>query len=317
MKIVLLESLAVSDEVLQKYTRDLEQKGHTFCAYSRCDDEAALCERAKNADILLLANMPLKGSIIRQCTHLQFIDVAFTGVDHVDLQAAEEMHVAVSNASGYSNESVAELALGMAIDCLRNVEAVSARCRQQGTKEGLVGRELGGKTVGIIGFGKIGRRAAELFHAFGCPILAYDSNPIAQMPDYVQQTSLDELLRHADVVSLHCPLMESTRGLMNAERISMMKYHAILINTSRGPVVDSQALAEALNSGHLAAAAADVFEMEPPIPREHPLLNAKNCLVTPHIAFASEESMLRRAEIVFDNLHAFLHGEQKNVILPR
>ena len=137
------------------------------------------------------------------------------------------------------------------------------------------------------------------------------------MPDYVQQTSLDELLRHADVVSLHCPLVESTRGLMNAERISMMKHRAILINTSRGPVVDSQALAEALNSGHLAAAAADVFEMEPPIPREHPLLNAKNCLVTPHIAFASEESMLRRAEIVFDNLHAFLHGEQKNVILPR
>ena len=133
------------------------------------------------------------------------------------------------------------------------------------------------------------------------------------MPDYVQQTSLDELLRHADVVSLHCPLVESTRGLMNAERISMMKHRAILINTSRGPVVDSQALAEALNSGHLAAAAADVFEMEPPIPREHPLLNA----VTPHIAFASEESMLRRAEIVFDNLYAFLHGEQKNVILPR
>lgn len=145
MKIVLLESLAVSDEVLQKYTRDLEQKGHTFCAYSRCEDEAVLCERAKDADILLLANMPLKGSIIRQCTHLQFIDVAFTGVDHVDLQAAKEMHVAVSNASGYSNESVAELALGMTIDCLRNVEAVSARCRQQGTKEGLVGRELGGK----------------------------------------------------------------------------------------------------------------------------------------------------------------------------
>ena len=299
MKIVLLESLAVSDEVLQKYTRDLEQKGHTFCAYSRCEDEATLCERAKDADILMLANMPLKGSIIRQCAHLQFIDVAFTGVDHVDLQAAEEMHVAVS------------------IDCLRNVEAVSARCRQQGTKEGLVGRELGGKTVGIIGFGKIGRRAAELFHAFGCPILAYDSNPIAQMPDYVQQTSLDELLRHADVVSLHCPLVESTRGLMNAERISMMKHRAILINTSRGPVVDSQALADALNSGHLAAAAADVFEMEPPILREHPLLNAKNCLVTPHIAFASEESMLRRAEIVFDNLYAFLHGEQKNVILPR
>lgn len=317
MKIVLLESLAVSDEVLQKYTRDLEQKGHTFCAYSRCEDDAALCERAKDADILLLANMPLKGSIIRQCTHLQFIDVAFTGVDHVDLQAAKEMHVAVSNASGYSNESVAELALGMAIDCLRNVEAVSARCRHQGTKEGLVGRELGGKTVGIIGFGKIGRRAAELFHAFGCPILAYDSNPIAQMPDYVQQTSLDELLHHADVVSLHCPLVESTRGLMNAERISMMKHRAILINTSRGPVVDSQALADALNSGHLAAAAADVFEMEPPIPQEHPLLNAKNCLVTPHIAFASEESMLRRAEIVFDNLYAFLHGEQKNVILPR
>ena len=315
MKIVLLESLAVSDEVLQKYTRDLEQKGHTFCAYSRCEDEAALCERAKDADILLLANMPLKGSIIRQCTHLQFIDVAFTGVDHVDLQAAEEMHVAVSNASGYSNESVAEFALGMAIDCLRNVEAVSARCRQQGTREGLVGRELGGKTVGIIGFGKIGRRAAELFHAFGCPILAYDSSPIAQMPDYVQQTSLDELLRHADVVSLHCPLVESTRGLMNAERISMMKHRAILINTSRGPVVDSQALADALNSGHLAAAAADVFEMEPPLPMDHPLLHSINTIVTPHIAFASDESMEIRAKIVFENIQKWMNKEQVNTIL--
>ena len=240
------------------------------------------------------------------------------GYNNVDLKAAADCGITVVRVPAYSPYAVAEYTVALMLSLNRKIPRATWRTRDGNfSLHGLLGFDMYGKTVGIIGFGKIGRRAAELFHAFGCPILAYDSNPIAQMPDYVQQTSLDELLRHADVVSLHCPLVESTRGLMNAERISMMKHRAILINTSRGPVVDSQALAEALNSGHLAAAAADVFEMEPPIPREHPLLNAKNCLVTPHIAFASEESMLRRAEIVFDNLYAFLHGEQKNVILPR
>ena len=317
MNIVLLESLAIPQDVLNAYAAALESQGHTFKAYERSTDENVLIEEAQDADVIMLANMPLKGNVIRACKHLKFINIAFTGVDHVDLEAAKEMNVAVSNASGYSNESVAELALGMTIDCLRNVEAVAARCRAQGTKDGLVGRELAGKTVGIVGFGKIGSRAAELFHAFGCKVLAYRVSAKVEKPDYVQAVELEELLQQSDVVSLHCPLNASSKGLINAERIAMMKPGAVLINTARGPVVDSQALADALNNGHLSAAAADVFEMEPPVPQDHPLMNAKNCLVTPHIAFATKESMLLRAEIVFDSLDAFLAGGQKNVILAR
>lgn len=317
MNIVLLESLAIPQDVLNVYAARLEGQGHTFRAYERSNDENVLIDEAKDADVIMLANMPLKGSVIRACKNLKFINIAFTGVDHVDLEAAKEMHVAVSNASGYSNESVAELALGMAIDCLRNVEAVAARCRTQGTKDGLVGRELAGKTVGIVGCGKIGVRVAELFHAFGCKVLAYRVSAKVEKPAYVEAVSLEELLSRSDIVSLHCPLNESSRGLMNARRIAMMKEGAILLNTARGPVVDSQALADALNNGHLSAAAVDVFEMEPPVPKEHPLLHATNCLVTPHIAFATRESMLLRAEIVFDSLDAFLAGGQKNVILAR
>lgn len=317
MKIVLLESLGIPADVLAQYAEHLTAQGHTFAAYERDTDEAVLIERCKDADVLMLANMPLSGNVIRACEHVKFINIAFTGVDHVDLAAAKEMGAAVSNASGYSNESVAELALGMAIDCLRNVEAVAARCRNAGTKVGLVGRELRGKTVGILGYGNIGRRTGELFAAFGCKVLAYSRHQPENLPDNVTFVTLDELLAQSDIVSLHCPLTDATRGLMNAERIAQMKSGAILINTARGPVVDSTALAEALNNDRLSAAAVDVFEMEPPVPVEHPLLHAKNCLVTPHVAFATAESMLLRAQIVFGSLDTFLAGGQENVILPR
>lgn len=317
MKIVLLESLGIPADALAQYEKKLREKGHTFQAYERSDDDNVLIERSRDADVLMIANMPLRGRVIRACEHLKFINVAFTGVDHVDLDAAREKGAAVSNASGYSNESVAELVIGMAVDCLRNVEAVAARCREGGTKTGLVGRELAGKTVGILGYGKIGRRVGELFHAFGCRILAYSRHLGDDLPAYVEKATLDQLISSSDILTLHCPLSDSTRGLISADVIARMKEGAVLINTARGPVVDSAALAEALNSGHLSAAAVDVFENEPPLATDHPLLHAKNCLVTPHIAFATEESMLLRARIVFGSLDTFLAGGQENVILPR
>lgn len=318
MNIVLLESLGIPADVLKQYEKKLGEKGNSFKAYERTADENVLIEESRDADILMIANMPLSGKVIRACEHLKFINVAFTGVDHVDLEAAKEKGVAVSNASGYSNESVAELVIGMAVDCLRNVEAVAAKCRAEGTKAGLVGHELAGKTVGILGYGKIGERVGELFHAFGCKILAY-SRHIAdkQVPDYVEKVTLDQLAAKSDILSLHCPQTSETKGLVNADLIAKMKKGAVLINTARGPVVDSAALADALNNGHLSAAAVDVFEMEPPVPADHPLLTAKNCLVTPHIAFATAESMLLRAQIVFDSLDTFLAGGQENVVIPR
>ena len=314
-KIVIMEALGISAEELAMRKKPFEEKGHVFVDYPRTTDVPTLIEQAKDADALIIANMPLPGEVIRSYDKLGFIDVAFTGVDHVGLDAAKEKGVKVSNASGYSNEAVAELVLGMALSIMRNVSAVEARCRAGATKDGLVGCELKGKTVGIIGFGKIGRRSAELFNAFGCRILAQSRTHKADAPAYVEQVSQEELLKNADIVVLHCPLNDSTRGLINADKLAMMKKSAILINVARGPVVVAQDLADALNNGVIAAAGVDVFDKEPPLDLSEPLLNCKNCLVTPHVAFATKESMSLRAEIVFDNLDAWLNGSQKNVIL--
>ena len=314
-KIVIMESLGITAQELAQRKKPFEEQGHTFVDFPRTTDIPTLIAQAKDADAMIIANMPMPGQVIRSCEHLKFIDVAFTGVDHVDLTAAKEKGIAVSNASGYSNEAVAELVLGMALNILRNVSAVEARCRAGQTKDGLVGSELKGKTVGIIGYGKIGRRSAELFHAFGCKILAQSRTHKDNAPDYVEQVSQEELLKQSDIVVLHCPLNDSTRGMINAEKIALMKKSAILINVARGPVVVSQDLADALNNGVIAAAGIDVFDKEPPLDLSDPLLNCKNCLVTPHVAFASQESMSLRAEIVFRNLEYWMAGRQENVIL--
>ena len=315
MKIVLLESLGISQEVLDSYADVLRSQGHEFTAYERDLSPKVQIERAKDADILIIANMPLSGEVIRSCPRLKFINVAFTGVDHVDLEAARERQIAISNASGYSNESVAELALCMMLSLLRNVPQVEEKCRQGSTKDGLVGQELKGKTVGIIRVGAIGTRTAQLCQAFGCKILGYRRHPEQNPAAGVTYVSLEELLRQSDIVSLHCPQTPETVGMINEERLSWMKPSAILINAARGPIVDSQALANALNEGRLAGAGIDVFESEPPLNTDHPLLHSRNTIVTPHVAFASKESMLARAEIVFDNIQAWMNGTQKNIIL--
>lgn len=314
-KIVIMESLGISEEELALRKKPFEEQGHTFADFPRTTDIPTLIRQAKDADAMILANMSMPGQVIRSCDRLKFIDVAFTGVDHVDLTAAKEQGIAVSNASGYSNEAVAELVLGMVLNILRNISAVEARCRAGQTKDGLVGSELKGKTVGIIGYGKIGSRSAALFHAFGCSILAQSRSYKENAPAYVQQVSQEELLKRSDIVVLHCPLNDSTRGMINGEKLAMMKPSAILINVARGPVVVSQDLADALNSGTIAAAGIDVFDKEPPLDLSDPLLNCKNCLVTPHVAFASKESMSLRAEIVFENLQRWMNGDQQNVIL--
>lgn len=223
MNIVMLESLAVSEDILKSYIKPLEEAGHTFRAYEKSSDEEVLKEESKDADILILANMPLRQEVIRNCSHLKFIDVAFTGVDHVDLEAAKEMGAALSNASGYSNESVAELTLGMIISLLRNVPQVEARCRDGKTKDGLVGFELKGKTVGIIGTGAIGMRTAQLCSAFGCKVIAYNGFSKKENSELITYMPLKDLLEEADIVALHCPLTEQSRHLINQETIGYMK----------------------------------------------------------------------------------------------
>ena len=313
MKIVLLEGLGVSDAVIDRHARRLEEIGHSFAAYPKNADVQVQIERSRDADVLMLANMPLAAQVLEEAKSLKFIDVAFTGVDHIPVAEAKRRGIAVSTASGDATQAVAELCISFMIHLLRNVDRTQERCRSGGTKDGLVGNLLCGKTVGIVGAGAIGKRVAALCRAFGCSVLAFSRSAVSD-PAIDAQVSLDELLQRADIVSLHCPLTEQTRGMIGREQLAQMQRHAILINTARGGVVDSVALAEALERGEIAGAACDVFETEPPLPTDHPLLHSPNTIVTPHIAFASVESMEQRAEIVFDNLYAWLEGRQINAV---
>lgn len=314
-KIVIMESLGISAEELAARKAPFEAQGHVFVDYPKTTDPAKLIEEAKDADAMILANMPMPADVLRKCDKLKFIDVAFTGVDHVGLDAAKEKNIAVSNASGYSNEAVSELVIGTTLSLARNLRSVEDRCREGKDKTGLVGWEIKGKTVGIIGLGKIGTRTAELFHAFGATVLAQSRTHHDGIAEYIEQVTQEELLRRSDIVVLHCPLNDSTRGMINAEKLAMMKLTALLVNVARGPVVVEKDLAAALENGVIAGAAIDVFDKEPPLDTAAPILHAPNCLVTPHVAFATQQSMSLRAEIVFDNLAKWMEGHQINTIL--
>lgn len=313
MKIVLLEGLGVSQRVIDKHTQKLAQLGHTFTSYPKDTDPQVQLERSRDADVVMLANMPLSPLVVEQASRLKFIDVAFTGVDHIPVEQAKAKGIAVSNASGYATQAVAELAVSFMIQLLRNVGKTEEKCRQGGTKDGLVGNLLWGKTVGIVGAGAIGKKTAQLCKAFGCHVIAFSRSPVSD-PAIDEQVTLEELLTRADIVSLHCPLTSQTKGLIGGKQLAQMKPSALLINTARGAVVDSAALADALKNSDIAGAACDVFEMEPPLPLDHPLLHCPNTIVTPHIAFASVESMEMRADIVFENLYSWLEGKQLNAV---
>jgi len=315
MKITMLEPIAIASEVLEIYAEKFRAQGHEFTAYPKDTDETVQIERAKDSDVIIIANMPLSANVINACDNLKFINVAFTGFDHVAIDAAKSKNVAVSNASGYATVSVAELVIGYAIMMLRRIPQTDIKCREGLTKDGLVGFELKGKKIGLVGLGAIGFETARLFNAFGCEIIAYDPHQPTSTPDYVKFTTLEEVLSTSDIVSLHCPLNDSTKNLISKENLALMKKDAYLINSARGSVVDSVALANALNNGDIAGAAIDVFEIEPPLATDHVLLHSKNTIVTPHIAFASKESMELRAEIIFNSLQSWLDGTQINKVI--
>lgn len=313
MRIVLLESLGCSPELVEENAARLRALGHEFTACRRTTDMAQLKAETKDADVLMLANMPLPAEVLAQAPNVKFIDVAFTGVDHIPVADARSRGIAISNASGYADESVAELCVSFMIQLLRHLDEAGRRCREGGTKAGLGANLLQGKTVGLVGAGAIGKRLAALCKAFGCTVLAHNRRPVSD-PAIDESVSLDELLRRADIVSLHCPLTPETRGMIGAPELEKMKKSAFLINTARGPVVDNAALAAALDAGDIAGAACDVFDMEPPLPADYPLLRCRNAIVTPHLAFYSRESLEERAGTAFANLFAWLDGNQINRI---
>ncbi|WP_127069424.1 MULTISPECIES: 2-hydroxyacid dehydrogenase [unclassified Veillonella] len=313
-QIVVMEPLGVSGELLQSLAEPFKVQGYELVVHGTKEtDQVKLLDRVREASIIILANQPLSGEIIRQCPNLEFISVAFTGVDHVDLDACREKGIVVSNAAGYSTKAVAELVFGLAISVMRNVLPCDGRTRTGGTKDGLPGFELHGKTFGVVGMGAIGVAVARIAKAFGCHVLAYNRS---EKPELLAEgfafADLDTVVRDSDILSLHVPLNDATRYLIDAKRIDSMKDTAILINTARGPVVDNEALAKALKAGKLRGAGIDVFEVEPPIPTDHPLCDAPRTVLTPHIAFASQEAFVTRAHIVTDNILAFLQGEPVN-----
>ncbi|AOT71094.1 2-hydroxyacid dehydrogenase [Geosporobacter ferrireducens] len=316
MRIKLLEPLGVDRKVIDELSSKFIEAGHEFTYYNeKTTDIEELKKRSEDADVLMIANNPLPNEAIKSAENLKMLSVAFIGIDHVGQEECKKKDVIISNAAGYCDQTVAELVIGLAINVLRNMKEGDAATRNGKTIAGLIGNEISGKTVGIVGTGRIGRRTAALFKAFNCDLLGYDAFESEEAKEMdIKYVSIENLLKESDIVSLHLPLTSETRGFMNAEKLSLMKETAILINAARGPVVDNKALADALNENKIAGAGLDVFDMEPPIPEDYPLLHAKNAVLTPHVAYASEESIYRRAKITFDNVYAWLEGTPKNTM---
>jgi D-3-phosphoglycerate dehydrogenase len=313
--VVILESLGISDELLKEKEAPFIAAGHVFRHYERTGDTEKLKEEISGADAVILANMPFRDDVISSSDTLKYIDVGFTGVDHIGLKACETKGIHVSNASGYATEGVAELAVADALNFSRDLLQADQKTREGKDKKGLRASELKGKTVGIVGLGKIGTRTAELFHAFGCTILSHSRHVHADAPAYIRQTSLAEVLQDSDYVILTCPLTEETRHMISREQFALMKGSAVLINTARGAVVDSEALCDAVEQGTIAGAVLDVFDQEPPLSPEERILHEKNIIVTPHIGFFTEEAMKIRAEIIFTNLDQWMKGTIANQVL--
>ena len=315
MKISLLEPIGVSRETIDALAAPVREMGHTFTYYdTKTTDAEELKRRSEGCEVVMIANNPYPDEVVCAAESLKMLDVAFTGIDHVGLAACRERGVTVCNAANYSNQTVAELAIGLTIGLLRHMLPADRAVREGKTSAGLMGREIAGRTVGIVGTGRIGMITAKLFQAFGAKVIAYSRTHRPEAEGLgIRYVELDELMRESDIVSLHVPNNANTCGMIGRAQIDAMKPTALLINCARGPIVDAAALADALNEGRIAGTGIDVFDCEPPIPADNPLVNAKNALLTPHVAFLSEESMQRRAEIVFQNLIAYLKGQPQNV----
>ncbi|WP_297377953.1 NAD(P)-dependent oxidoreductase [uncultured Helcococcus sp.] len=316
MKITILEPLAVEEDQLKNIFKKLTDSGHKLEIYDTiAKDENEQIERMKDTDILVIANSPLGARAIKSAKNLKMIAVAFTGFDHVDMEACKERNILVSNASGYANTAVAELAVGMALDLYRNIISMDEKTRELKTKVGYRFRELKGKKVGIIGTGAIGCETAKLFHAFGCEILAYSNSEKKEILNLGgKYLSLEDLLKQSDIVSLHLPYNESTERLIGEKEFKLMKNDAIFINCARGQIVDNEALKNALNNDLIGGAGIDVFDKEPPLNEDESLLKAKNILLSPHIGYFTEEAMIKRAKITLENIEGFINNKPINVV---
>jgi phosphoglycerate dehydrogenase-like enzyme len=310
MNIKVIEPIGQSETAIRSRLRDpLEKGGHRLCI---CDTrgltDADLIQKVSDADILLLSNRPLARWVIEACPNLKLICVAFTGIDHVDQEACKARGIILHNAAGYAVHAVSELAFGLIVAVLRRIVSADETVRAGGDNREMTGRELFGKTLGVVGCGAIGLQVARLGNAFGCRVLGFERHLLRIDDVAIEQVELDELLSRSDIVSLHLALTAETRGFIGREQLARMKPSAILINTARGPVVDQSALIEALHRNRLAGAGIDVFDVEPPLPAKHPIFTAPNTVLLPHVGFETVEAMSAKADIALHHLEHFLNG---------
>ena len=276
--------------------------------------------RAADADIVLTNKVVMDREMMALLPRLKYIGVLATGYNVVDIEAARERDIIVTNVPAYSTESVAQTVFAHLLTVTNRTEHYAQQNRLGRWAENrdfcywdTELTELAGKTMGIVGLGHIGRRVAEIALAFGMQVKAMTSKKAEELPAGIQKAELQSLLASADVVSLHCPLTEGTKHLIHRETLRLMKPSAILINTGRGPLVDDEALAEALNEGRLRAYCADVVTEEPP-KADHPLLHAPNAFITPHIAWATVEARKRLLQTAIGNVEAFVNGHPVNLV---
>ncbi len=304
MKIVFLEPLGLSVERIENECNVLKTLGHEVIVYSdRCPDKNI--ERASDADIVVESNMPLRKDFFDACPNLKMLSIAFTGLDHIDLQECEKRGIVVNNAAGYSTEAVAEETICMMIGLYRNIienDKITRSCSGMAIAPG---REIANKTIGIVGLGAIGQRTAKLAQAFGCKVIAWNRTP--KIVDGVTLVDKETLLKESDIITLHIALNDETRNFISAKEIELMKPSAVIINAARGPIINTKDLANALKNGQISGAALDVFDTEPPLDENNPLLNLPNTILMPHVGFATKEAFEQRLEIVIKNVERFVN----------
>lgn len=288
--------------------------------YDRTAPEEMI-ERSKDADIVLTNKVCFHAADFNQLPKLKYIGVIATGYNVIDLEAAKAHGVVVTNIPAYSTNSVAQMAFAHILNIYNRVDHYATEIREENAWVKSADfsylntplHELYGKKIGIVGLGNTGSATARIAIGFGMQVFAYTSKSDFQLPHEIKKMELDDLFRECDIISLHCPLTPATQNLVNAERLKLMRPTAVIINTSRGPVVNAHDLAEALNNGQIMAAGIDVLETEPP-KADNPLLKARNCYITPHIAWASQEARTRLMEIMVNNVKAFIEGNPVNVV---
>ena len=303
MKIVFLEPLGLTVEAVERACDELKKHGHEVVVYPDRKPEKNI-ERAADADIVVESNMPLRKDFLDACPKLKMLSIAFTGLDHIDMEECKRRNIVVKNAAGYSTEAVAEETICMMIGLYRHVienDRITRSCKGPSIAPG---REIAGKTVGIIGMGAIGQRTAALAQAFGCKVIAWNRTP--KQVQGVTFVDKETLLKESDIVALHIALNDETRNFLTAKDFAIMKPSAVIVNAARGPVVNTKDLAEALKKGVIAGAALDVYDGEPPLDANNPILSAPNTMLLPHIGFATKEAFEARLEIVVNNIYKFL-----------